>query len=69
MPPLSQEQKRQALMRLRSGVFTRKVLVGMSQSDVAHLRKDVGDEIKRQKERCPKLLANPIEEALCHSRY
>ena len=41
---LSQEQKHQALVQLRSGVSTRKVvaLVSMSQSFVAHMRKDVG---------------------------
>jgi hypothetical protein len=52
MPPLSQEQKHQALMQSKSGVSTREVaaLVGMSQSFVAHmkkLRKDVGGEIER----------------------
>ena len=60
MPSLSQEQKHQALVQLRSGVSSRKVpaLVGMSQSFVAHLRKDVGGEIERQKGGRPKLLVN-----------
>ena len=66
MPPLSQEQKDQTLVQLRSGVSTRKVvaLVGMSQSFVVHLRKDVGGEIDRQRGRHPKLLANR-EKRLC----
>ena len=48
----------QALVQLRSGVSTRKViaLMGMSQSSVAYLRRDAGGEIKRQKGGCPKLL-------------
>ena len=56
----SQEQKHQVLVQLRSGVSNRKVtaLVGMSQSSVAHLRKDVGGEIERQRGGCAKLLAN-----------
>jgi hypothetical protein len=50
MPPLSQENKHQTLVQLKSGVSTRKVaaLVGMSQSSVVHLRKDICDEIERQ---------------------
>ena len=58
MPPLSQEHKHQALVQLRSGVRTRKVatLVGMSQFFVAHMRKDVGGEIERQRGGCPKLI-------------
>jgi len=57
---LSQEQKHQALVQLRNYVFTRKAaaLVGMSQSSVAHLRKDVGKVIERQKGGRPKLLTN-----------
>ena len=51
MPLLSHEQKHQALVQLRSGLSTCKVaaLVGMSQSSVAHLRKDVGVRIERQR--------------------
>ena len=57
---LSQEQKHQALVQLRSGASTRKVatLVGMSQSLVVHLRKDVGGEIEKQRRRRPKLLVD-----------
>ena len=57
---MSQGQKHQASMQLRNGVSTCNVavLVGMSQSFVAHLRKDVEGEIERQRKRCPKLLAN-----------
>ena len=60
MSPLSQEQKHQALVQLRSGVSTRKVaaLVGMSQSFVAHLRKDVREEIEKQRGGRPKLLTD-----------
>jgi len=59
MPPLSQEQKHQALVQLRSDVSTRKVLtlVGMSQSHVAHMRKNVGGGIGRQRGGHPNLLA------------
>ena len=44
MPWLSQEQKHQTLVQLRNDDSSRKIvaLVGMSQSYVAHLRKDVG---------------------------
>ena len=58
MPLLSQEQKHQALVQLRSSVSTRKVatIVGMSQSSVAHLKKGVGGEIKRQRGGPSKLL-------------
>ena len=58
MSLLSQEQKHQALVQLRSGLSTRKVVVvvGMSQSSVAHLRKDVGGEIERRRRGHPKLL-------------
>ena len=59
MCPLSQEQKHQALVQLRSSVSTRKVaaLVGMNQSSVARPRKDIGGEIERQRGGRPKLLA------------
>ena len=53
MPLLSQEQKHNDLMQLRNNVFTCKVaaaFVGMSQSSIVHLRKDVGGKIERQKE-------------------
>ena len=52
MPPLSQEHKHQALVQLRSGVSTRKVvaLVGMSQSFVADMRKDVGARLRDKEE-------------------
>ena len=58
MPPLSQEQKHEALVQLRSGVSTCKVaaLVGTSQSFVAHMRKDVRGKIKGQRGGHPKLL-------------
>ena len=44
----------------RSNDFARKVaaLVGMSQFSIAHLRKDVGAEIKRQRGGHPKLLVD-----------
>ena len=60
MPPLSQEHKHQTLVQLRSGVFYSQScrFSGMSQSSVAHLRKDIGGEIERQWGGCPKLLAN-----------
>ena len=47
MPLLFQEQKHQTLVQLRNNVSTHKVatLVGMRQSFVAHLRKDVRGEI------------------------
>ena len=47
-------------MQLKSSVFTRTVvaLVGMSQSFVARLRKDVGGEIERQRGGHLELLAN-----------
>ena len=51
MPPLSIEQNDQALVQLRSGVSTRKfpALVDISQSYVAHMRRDVGGEIEIQR--------------------
>ena len=60
MPPLPREQKHQALVQLRNNVSTCKVaaLVGMSQSSIAHLKKDVGGEIERQRGGRPKLLAD-----------
>jgi hypothetical protein len=60
MPPLSQKQKHQALVQLRSGVSTRNVdtLVDMSQSSKAHMRKDVRSEIEGQRGGCPKPLAD-----------
>ena len=65
MPPLSQKQNHQALVQLRSGVSTHNVatLVGMSQSSIAHTRKDVRN-IERQRGGCPKLLAN-LEKTHC----
>ena len=59
MPLLSQEQKHQALVHLRSGVSSCKIsaLVGMSQFLVMHMRKDVGGKIERQRGGHPKLLA------------
>ena len=44
----------QALMQLRSGLFILKVaaLVGMSQSYVAHMRKDIGGELERRRGGC-----------------
>ncbi len=60
MPPLSQEHKHQALVQLRSGVSTRKVvaLVGMSQYSVVHMRNDVGNNIERLRGGCLKFLAD-----------
>ena len=60
MPMLSREQKHHASMQLTSGLSTRKIaaLMGMSQSFVVHLRKDVGGEIERQRGGRPKLLAS-----------
>jgi hypothetical protein len=48
MPSLSQEQIKNT--KLRSGVSTCKVvaLVVMSQFSIAHLRKDVGNEIDKE---------------------
>ena len=71
MLPLSQEQKHQALMQLRSGVSTSKVgtLVGMSQPYVAHLKKDVRNKIERQRGGPSKASCKPRENALCHSCY
>ena len=64
MPPLFQEQKHQALVFLRSGNSTHKVVTlgGMSQSFATHMRKDVGG-------RASKASCRPREEALCHSCY
>ena len=58
MPALSQEQKHQAFVQLKKSVSTRKIasLVGMSQSFVAHMRKDVGGEIESQRGAHPKCL-------------
>ena len=60
MPLLSQEHKHQALVQLWSGVSTHKVaaLLGMSQSLLAHLKKDVMDEMERQKGGRPKRLVD-----------
>ena len=60
MPQLSQGQKHQALVQLRSGVSPRKVvaLVGMSQSTLAHLRKDIRGKIEGQRGGRPKLLTD-----------
>ena len=68
---LSQEHKHQTLVQLRSGVPTRKVaaLVGMSQSSVVNMRKDVGGEMERQRGRASKASCGPRQEALCHSHY
>ena len=65
MPPLSQKQKHQALVQLRSGVSTHNVatLVGISQSSKAHMRKDLRN-IQRQRGGCPKLLAD-LEKRHC----
>ena len=59
MPLLSREQKHQNLVQLRSGVSTHKIVtsVGMSQSFVANVRKDVGGKIERQRRWRPRLLA------------
>jgi hypothetical protein len=59
-PLLSQDHKHQAWVQLRSNTSTRKfvVLMGMSQSFVAHMRKDVGGKIEGQRGGCRKLLAN-----------
>jgi hypothetical protein len=69
VPPLSQEQKHQALVLLGSNVFTCKVvaLVGMSQSSIMHLMKVVGGKIKRQRGGHSKASRRPREEALHHS--
>ena len=60
MPPLSQEQKHQALVQLRRSVSTCNVAAsaGMSHSFVAHMRKDVGGKIERQRGGRPKLLVD-----------
>jgi len=60
MLPLSQEQKLQALVQLRRSLYAHKIvtLVGMSQFYVAHLREDVEGKIERQRQGCPKLLAD-----------
>lgn len=48
---VSRTHKHQALVQLRNGVPTHKiaVVVGMSQSFVTHLRKDIAGEIERQR--------------------
>ena len=50
MPRLCESLKHQALVQLRSGVSTRKVAdsLGMSQSSVAHLRREISGEIEKQ---------------------
>ena len=60
MPSMSQEHKHRALVQLRSDVSTHKVvtIVGMSQSSIVHMRKDIRGEIERQRRGRPKLLAN-----------
>lgn len=58
MPWLCESLKHQALVQLRSGVSTRKVAdsLGMSQSLVAHLRKEISGEIEKQRGGRPKVL-------------
>jgi hypothetical protein len=60
MAPLSQEYKHSALVQLRSCLSTRKVVVvvGMSQSSVAHMMNNVGGKIERQRGERPKPLAD-----------
>ena len=60
MFPLSQEQKHQVLVQLRSSISTHKVaaLVGMNQSSIVHMRKDARDKIERQIGACPKLFVD-----------
>ena len=60
MPFLSQELKHQTLVQLIVGVSPCKVatLVGISQSFVADLRKDVGVNIEKQRGGHPKLLVD-----------
>jgi hypothetical protein len=57
---LSQEQKHQTLVQLRSGVSTRKIeaLVDMRQFFAVHTRKDVRGNIERQRRWRPKLLTD-----------
>ena len=57
--------------QLRNGVSTRKVAtsMGMSQSSVAHLRKDVGEVTERQRGGHPKASYRLRKEVLCHSCY
>ena len=58
MPQLCESLKHQALVQLRSGVSIRKVgdLLGMSQSSVAHLRREISGEIEKQRRGRPKVL-------------
>jgi transposase len=58
MPRLCESLKHQALVQLRSGVSTRKVAdsLGMSQSSVAHLRREISGEIEKQRGGRPKVL-------------
>nr|XP_024358235.1 uncharacterized protein LOC112273549 [Physcomitrium patens] len=58
MPRLCESLKHQALVQLRSGVSTRKVAdsLRMSQSSVAHLRKEISGEIEKQRGGRPKVL-------------
>ncbi|XP_073392457.1 uncharacterized protein [Physcomitrium patens] len=58
MPRLCESLKHQALVQLRSGVSTRKVAdsLRMSQSSVAHLRREISGEIEKQRGGRPKVL-------------
>lgn len=58
MPRLCESLKHQALVQLRSGVSTRKVAdsLGMSQSSVVHLRREISGEIEKQRGGRPKVL-------------
>ena len=58
MPRTSELQKLQAPEQLRNGVSTRKVAdaVGMSQSWVVHLRREIAGELEKQRGGRPRLL-------------
>ncbi|XP_024391420.1 uncharacterized protein [Physcomitrium patens] len=58
MPRLYESLKHQALVQLRSGVSTRKVVdsLGMNQTSVAHLRREISSEIEKQRGGRPKVL-------------
>lgn len=58
MARLLESEKHRAQMQLRRGLSTRAVakLLGMSQSSVAHLRKEISSELEKQKGGRPRVL-------------
>ncbi|XP_073394419.1 uncharacterized protein [Physcomitrium patens] len=68
MPQLCESLKHQALVQLRSGVSTRKVAdsLGMNQSSVAHLRREISGEIEKQRRGRPKVLGEQEKQLGVH---